>query len=105
MHDERIALVTGGNQGIGLQIAEDLVAHGLTVLVGSRDLAKGEAAAREIGEGAHAIQIDVTDRAAIDAAVERIRSEFGRLDVSINNAGISHAGRAGASITSATSIP
>ena len=45
MSDTRIALVTGANQGIGLQIAKDLVAKGLTVLVGSRNLANGEAAA------------------------------------------------------------
>lgn len=91
MEDNRVALVTGANQGIGLQIAKDLVAHGLTVLVGSRDLKKGETAVESIGAGAHAIQIDVTDRASIAAAAERIRSEFGRLDVLMNNAGISRA--------------
>ncbi|MBB4637634.1 SDR family NAD(P)-dependent oxidoreductase [Longimicrobium terrae] len=91
MHDRRVALVTGANQGIGLQIAKQLVAHGLTVLVGARDLEKGRAAAREIGEGAHAIQIDVTNQASIAAAAGRIRGEFGRLDVLMNNAGISRA--------------
>jgi NAD(P)-dependent dehydrogenase (short-subunit alcohol dehydrogenase family) len=44
-----VALVTGANQGIGLQIAKDLVAHGLIVLVGSRNFERGEAAAREVG--------------------------------------------------------
>lgn len=91
MTNDRVALVTGANQGIGLQIAKKLAACGLTVLVGSRDLEKGEAAARSIGTGAHAIQIDVTDRASIAAAAERIRREFGRLDVLMNNAGISRA--------------
>jgi NAD(P)-dependent dehydrogenase (short-subunit alcohol dehydrogenase family) len=91
MHDRRVALVTGANKGIGSQIARDLVARGLTVLVGSRDLGKGEAVAREIGAGAHAIQLDVTDPGSITAAAERIRSEFGRLDVLMNNAGISRA--------------
>lgn len=91
MTDTRVALVTGANQGIGLQIAKELAAHGLTVLVGSRDLERGEEAARSIGAGAHAIQIDVTDQASIAAAAERIRSEFGRLDVLMNNAGISRA--------------
>ena len=91
MHSERVALVTGANQGIGLQIAKDLAGRGLTVLVGARDLAKGEAAAKEIGKRAHAIQIDVTDQASIAAAAERIRREFGRLDVLMNNAGISRA--------------
>lgn len=93
MQDKRIALVTGANQGIGLQIAKDLVTHGLTVLVGSRNLARGEAAAREIGTGAHALQIDVTDHASINAAAERVRREFGRLDVLIQNAAISNTRR------------
>jgi len=91
MDEQRVALVTGANQGIGLQIAKELVAKGLTVLVGARDLVKGEAAAREIGDRAHAIQLDVTNAASIQAAAERIRGEFGRLDVLMNNAGISRA--------------
>ena len=94
MPDKRVALVTGANQGIGFQIARGLVSHGLTVLVGSRNLERGEAAAGEIGAGAHAIQLDVTDQASIDAAAARIREEFGRLDVLVNNAAISNTGRA-----------
>ncbi|MXO67200.1 SDR family NAD(P)-dependent oxidoreductase [Altericroceibacterium endophyticum] len=78
MTEDRVALVTGANQGIGLQIAKELVA-------------KGEAAVQEIGPGAHAIQIDVTDQASIDAAADRVRAEFGRLDILMNNAGISRA--------------
>jgi NAD(P)-dependent dehydrogenase (short-subunit alcohol dehydrogenase family) len=94
MAHRRIALVTGANQGIGLQVARELAANGVTVLLGSRDLGKGEAAARQIGRGATAIQLDVTDRASIAAAAERIRTEFGRLDLLVNNAGISNTGRA-----------
>ncbi|WP_084399908.1 SDR family NAD(P)-dependent oxidoreductase [Henriciella aquimarina] len=89
--EERVALVTGGNKGIGLQIAKDLAARGLTVLVGARDLQKGEEAAREIGKNAHGIQLDVTDPESIAAAAARIESEFRRLDVLMNNAGISRA--------------
>ena len=89
MQDKRIALVTGANQGVGLQVAKELVANGLTVLVGSRNLERGEAAAREIGPGAIALQLDVTDGASIAAAAERIRKEPGRLDLLVNNAGIS----------------
>lgn len=89
-NSKRVALVTGANQGIGLQIAKDLVAHDFTVLLGSRDIGKGKAAAGDIGADAHAIQLDVTDQASIDAAAERARNEFGRLDVLINNAAIAH---------------
>lgn len=90
MQDKPVALVTGANQGIGLQIAKDLVAHGLTVLVGSRNLERGEAAAKEVGPDAHALQLDVTEQASITAAAERVRNEFGRLDVLIQNAAISN---------------
>ena len=95
MQDKLIALVTGANKGIGHQIAKDLAKHGLTVLVGARELAAGEAAAKDVGANAHAVQIDVTDPASIAAAADRIRREFGRLDVLVNNAGISHAGKPG----------
>src|SRR5277367_1501528 len=90
MHDKRVALVTGANQGIGLQIAKDRVAHGFTVLVGSRNLERGEAAAKEVGPDARALQLDVTDQASIAAAAERVRTELGRLDVLVNNAAISN---------------
>ena len=88
--NKRIALVTGANQGVGRQVAKELVAHGLTVLVGSRNFERGEVTAREIGPGAVALQLDVTDRASIAAAVDRIRREFGRIDVLVNNAAISN---------------
>ncbi|MDK8189807.1 SDR family NAD(P)-dependent oxidoreductase [Paenibacillus sp. UMB7766-LJ446] len=93
MHNKLVALVTGANKGIGLQIAKDLVEHGYTVLVGSRSLQNGETAANSIGSGAFALQLDVTDQDSINAAAEHIRHEFGRLDVLVNNAGISHAGK------------
>jgi len=88
---KRIALVTGANQGVGLQVAKELVANGVTVLVGSRDFGRGATAAKEIGPGAIAIQLDVTDQASITASAERIEKEFGRLDLLINNAAISNA--------------
>jgi NAD(P)-dependent dehydrogenase (short-subunit alcohol dehydrogenase family) len=90
MQNQPVALVTGANQGIGLQIAKDLVAHGFTVLVGSRDFERGEAAAKEVGPDARALQLDVTNRASITAAAERVRNEFGRLDVLVQNAAISN---------------
>jgi NAD(P)-dependent dehydrogenase (short-subunit alcohol dehydrogenase family) len=90
MQDQPVALVTGANQGIGLQIAKDLVAHGFTVLIGSRDFERGEAAAKEVGPDACALQLEVTNRASITAAAERVRNEFGRLDVLVQNAAISN---------------
>jgi NAD(P)-dependent dehydrogenase (short-subunit alcohol dehydrogenase family) len=94
MSDTRIALVTGANQGVGLQVATQLAANGVTVYVGSRNLEHGEGAAADIGPGARAIQIDLRDGASISAAAERIRAEKGRLDLLVNNAGISNTRRA-----------
>lgn len=90
MNKPHIALVTGANKGIGLQIAKDLASRGLTVIVGARALDRGTAAAKEVGHGARAVQLDVTDSGSIAAAAEWLRREFGRLDVLVNNAGISH---------------
>ena len=90
MPDKRIALVTGANQGVGLQVAKELVANDVTVLVGSRHFERGEAAAREIGAGAIALQLDVTDRVSIADAAERVRKEFGRLELLVQNAAVSN---------------
>jgi NAD(P)-dependent dehydrogenase (short-subunit alcohol dehydrogenase family) len=90
MQDKRIALVTGANQGVGRQVAKELAANGLTVLVGSRNFERGEVAATEIGPSAIPLQLDVMDRVSIAAAAERIRKEFGRLDLLVNNAAISN---------------
>ncbi|KAB7896807.1 SDR family NAD(P)-dependent oxidoreductase [Rouxiella sp. S1S-2] len=105
---KRIALITGANQGVGLQVAKELAAQGITVLLGSRNLERGETAAKEIG--AIALQIDVTEGASIAAAADRIRREFGRLDLLVNNAAISKHGRENvdfenfASINSASNV-
>ena len=90
MINKRVALVTGANQGVGLQVAKELVANGVSVFVGSRNFDRGQAAAEAIGPGAIAIQLDVTDAASIAAAAARIRTESGRLDLLVNNAGISN---------------
>jgi NAD(P)-dependent dehydrogenase (short-subunit alcohol dehydrogenase family) len=74
MHNNPVALVTGANKGIGLQIAKDLAARGLTALVGSRNLKRGETAAKSVGANARALQLDVANQASIAAAAERIRS-------------------------------
>lgn len=92
MHDNNVALVTGANQGIGFQVARDLAARGLTVLLGSRDAARGEAAAAQIDGDVHVVQLDVTSDTSIAAAAELVRERFGRLDVLVNNAGVSFLG-------------
>ena len=98
MQDKRIALVTGANQGVGFQVVKELVASGATVFVGSRNLERGEVAARQIGEGAVALQLDVTNQSSITAAAERIREECGRLDLLVNNAAISNTRKGGLSL-------
>lgn len=89
--NSRVALVTGANQGIGLQIAADLAANGLTVLLSSRNLERGQLAAQTIAGDVHPIQLDVTDNASIRAAVTQVEQQFGHLDILINNAAISRA--------------
>jgi NAD(P)-dependent dehydrogenase (short-subunit alcohol dehydrogenase family) len=81
MQDKPVALVTGANKGIGLQIAKDLVVHGFTVLVGSRNLKDGGTGAKSVGADARALKLDVTNQTPIATAAERIRNELGRLDV------------------------
>ena len=90
MPDKRIALVTGANQGVGLQVAKELVANGVTVLVGARSFKRGEATARDIGAGAITLQLDVTGRVSIAEAAQLIREKFGRLDLLVQNAAISN---------------
>ena len=85
---DRVALVSGGNRGIGREVAGQLAEQGYVVVVGSRDLAKGEAVAHELGNGATAVQLDVTDEESVRSAVSVIEEKFGRLDVLVNNAGI-----------------
>jgi NAD(P)-dependent dehydrogenase (short-subunit alcohol dehydrogenase family) len=88
----KVALITGANKGIGLETARQLGALGITVLVGARDLKKGEAAAAELkkeGIDARALKLDVIDPNDVSAAAATIAREFGHLDILVNNAGIS----------------
>jgi NAD(P)-dependent dehydrogenase (short-subunit alcohol dehydrogenase family) len=80
------------------------VADGLIVLVGSRNIARGVAAAKEIGQGAIALQLDVTDRRSIAHAADYIEREFGRLDLLINNAAISNTRKGNLSLQDYTKI-
>ena len=101
----KIALITGANKGIGLETARQLGRLGATVLMGARDLAKGERAAGELrghGIDARAVRLDVTNEADRNAAAKVIDEEFGRLDILINNAAVMLDSRSG-NQTSATS--
>ncbi|HEY3069592.1 MAG TPA: SDR family oxidoreductase [Gaiellaceae bacterium] len=89
---ERVALVSGGNRGIGREVARQLAALGYTVVLGSRDLARGEEAAREIGDGVVAKRLDVTDEESVERVIASIAGELGRLDVLVNNAGVAGGG-------------
>jgi NAD(P)-dependent dehydrogenase (short-subunit alcohol dehydrogenase family) len=104
MPNNRIALITGANQGVGFQVAKELVANGVTVLVGSRNYSRGAEAAKQMGAGAIPIQLDVTDRVSIADAAERIRNEFGRLDLLVNNAAISNTRKGDLSLEQYTEI-
>jgi len=88
----RVAIVTGGNGGIGLGMARGLAEAGAAVAIVGRNAAKSDAAVAELKQrGAKAISViaDVTDKTAVAAMVERTKNEFGRIDILVNNAGIS----------------
>jgi 3-oxoacyl-[acyl-carrier protein] reductase len=85
---DKTALVTGAARGIGLAIATRLAADGLRVALFDQDRDGVEAAARSVGRGALALVGDVTRAKDVDAAVARVESGWGRLDVLVNNAGI-----------------
>ncbi|MFD1938510.1 MULTISPECIES: SDR family oxidoreductase [Nonomuraea] len=93
---QKVALVTGANKGIGRAAAAQLAALGMTVLIGARDPRRGEQAAADLraeGGDVHAITLDVTDPATARAAAKQIEERFGHLDVLINNAGITGSGQ------------
>ena len=94
-NQKKVALVTGANTGVGFQIAKALADQGYEVYVGARDIRKGEVAAAEIGKGAKALKLDITDGSSVDAAVARLESELEYLSLLVNNAAISHAGKPG----------
>lgn len=91
MKEERVALVTGGNKGIGLEVSRQLGMAGVRVVIGARDVDRGAAAAAGLksqGIDAFCVQLDVTDERSITAAAQIIAETYGRLDILVNNAGI-----------------
>lgn len=85
-----IALVTGGNRGIGFEVCRQLANHGYTVILGSRNLAKGESVAKSLSGNIIPKKLDVTSKDDIDALARWLEAEYGHLDVLINNAAIDY---------------
>jgi NAD(P)-dependent dehydrogenase (short-subunit alcohol dehydrogenase family) len=93
-HQPTVALVTGANKGIGREIAAQLAALGITVLLGARDPRRGKQTAtalRADGGDVHPLVLDVTDQDTVDAAARYVEDRYGRLDILVNNAGIAGA--------------
>lgn len=91
MNDTKITLITGADTGMGFEIAKELGQNGQKVIVGSRNLEKGQSALERLaveGVVANLVQLDVTDAVTIAQAVTKIKEQYGRLDILINNAGI-----------------
>ena len=87
----RLALVTGGNRGIGFEICRGLGTQGLAVVLGARDASKGKAAAKELQDGGMDVEfhrLDITSCRSIRACVAAVADKRGRIDVLVNNAGI-----------------
>lgn len=93
---QRVALVTGGNKGIGLETVRQLAKEGVVVYLGARDEARGVAAAkplRDEGLDVRFVPFDATSQASIDAAVQRLTNDFGKLDILVANAGVAEWGK------------
>jgi NAD(P)-dependent dehydrogenase (short-subunit alcohol dehydrogenase family) len=87
----RIALITGANRGIGYEICRQLARQGMTVILTSRDRHKGVLAVEQLqqeGYGVEFYQLDVTDPESVDDIKNWVQSEYGQLDVLVNNAGV-----------------
>ncbi len=92
MAAEKVAFITGGNKGIGLETARQLGKLGIIVVIGSRDLEKGTAAAQKLkaeGVQAQALRFDITKPTDYRAAYDYFDKHYGRIDILINNAGVS----------------
>lgn len=87
----KVALITGANRGIGFETAKGLASLGITVILGTRDIIKGQAAAQQLqdlGFKAEAIEYDANQSQSADSVYEYIDEHYGKLDILVNNAGI-----------------
>ena len=90
MENGRVALVSGGNRGIGLEVCRQLAERGIAVVMGSRDAEQGRAAAARLPDGVVVHQLDVADPESVEGLARSVEEEFGRLDILVNNAAISN---------------
>ena len=104
-NENKVALITGANKGLGLEIARQLGQNGITVVVAARDADKGNAATETLkseGLDAHFVKLDATSEADIAALPGFIGETFGRLDILVNNAGVNNAGVNNAGVNNAS---
>ncbi|TPG72447.1 SDR family oxidoreductase [Hymenobacter nivis] len=90
MANQKIALVTGGNKGIGFEIVRGLLQAGCRVYLGAREAAKGQQAVAELADAGDVrfLEVDLANQATLEAAAAHLRREEGHLDILVNNAGI-----------------
>ena len=88
VHSKKVALVTGGNRGIGIAIVRGLADKGFTVLLAARSVEAGYAAASSLEGDVRPVVLDVTNQTQIDALAADVAAEFGHLDALVNNAGV-----------------
>jgi NAD(P)-dependent dehydrogenase (short-subunit alcohol dehydrogenase family) len=102
---KKVALITGGNKGLGYEMAKQLAQQGVAVILAARDRAKGEAAVenlRQQGLDVRFLKLDVTNKKDYAEVTAFLEKNFGKLDILINNAGISADGFAGTSVSATT---
>lgn len=106
MNNQKIALVTGGNKGIGREIVRGLLRAGCRVYLGARDTARGQRAAAELApEGeVQFLAVDLNDPATLTAAAAELQRTHGHLDILVNNAGINVPGDGPASTATGASV-
>jgi len=85
-----VAVVTGANRGIGLEVVRRLAGRGVTTILGARDLDRGRAAARALDGPVEVRRLDVTDPDSVEALADRVRDEHRGLDVLVNNAAVAY---------------
>jgi NAD(P)-dependent dehydrogenase (short-subunit alcohol dehydrogenase family) len=103
----KVAFITGANRGIGFETAKGLGEQGITVILGTRDIAKGQAAAKQLqtlGIKAEAITYDANLAKSADDAFEYLNAHYGKLDILVNNAGINQEQLMGSNNSSTVSV-